>query len=446
MTPIDTLIAATLTRKVKLAVLGDCMQDVYVHGHLDKCQENAPKFVEDSRVEVPGGAANAARSLDRWNANVMLLGNDPYIQPVKTRYMVDGRCVFRHDDDAMDPEAKQAIKRDKAFRELRDAGRDLRGVLLSDYDKGFLTPEFIRKVIDWCNEKEIPVVCDVKRNPSVYAGSVLKCNADWWNSNKKMASIWEWPVVLTHGPGTPDIYFPDERDTIFTILPPVFSVNHVGAGDCFASHLLLALANGLTLNDAASVAYSAGRKYVQLPNNRPPWPHEVRLDMLGDAGKVIPSSWLPAIEEAIRLNAEEMAWAKLTDRKSIVAWSNGCFDLLGPHHAYLLREAKRRGDVLVVGVNSDASVRRLKGPKRPLQNQADRAQMVASLACVDWVVVFDGDDPSEELAYLRPDVRVCGDIPERNTAGDEWCGRVELVPLVEGRSTTATIEKIRERA
>jgi D-beta-D-heptose 7-phosphate kinase/D-beta-D-heptose 1-phosphate adenosyltransferase len=131
-------------------------------------------------------------------------------------------------------------------------------------------------------------------------------------------------------------------------------------------------------------------------------------------------------------------------RRGFTVWTNGCFDLLGPHHIYLLQEARRHGDTLVVGLNSDKSVRTLKGPSRPIQSQEHRAAMLAALDCVDYVVIFDERTPLEILRAYRPSILVKADMPDRNTDGDEWCARVELVKPVPGLSTTETIRRIRE--
>ena len=138
------------------------------------------------------------------------------------------------------------------------------------------------------------------------------------------------------------------------------------------------------------------------------------------------------------------------DNQKRVVFTNGCFDLLHPGHVHLLQQARALGDALVVGVNSDASVRRLKGDSRPLVPQVGRAEVLSALACVDAVTIFEEDTPRELIAALRPDVLVKGGDwkpdqivgrEEVETAG----GRVVVVPYVEGYSTSALIERIRRR-
>ena len=155
--------------------------------------------------------------------------------------------------------------------------------------------------------------------------------------------------------------------------------------------------------------------------------------------KMVPSSRLRALGRHLR------------QRGLNVVWTNGCFDLLHIGHVRSMQAARRLGDVLVVGINSDASVRHLKGPGRPLVGQAERVEMVAALGCVDYVTVFDEPTPEEALARLRPLVHCKGadygtpgrkPIPEARVVA-AYGGRVELLPLVPGLSTTGLVERIR---
>jgi D-beta-D-heptose 7-phosphate kinase / D-beta-D-heptose 1-phosphate adenosyltransferase len=156
----------------------------------------------------------------------------------------------------------------------------------------------------------------------------------------------------------------------------------------------------------------------------------VCLDLL-HPDKVLPAELLPAVREAAGA------------RK--VVFTNGCFDVLHAGHVQCLREAKEQGDVLVVGLNSDASVHRLKGPARPVMRQDDRAAMLAALGCVDRVVIFDADTPTELVRVLRPDVLVKGgEYEDRPIAGEEHAGRVHLVEMLPGRSTTATLARLQD--
>jgi D-beta-D-heptose 7-phosphate kinase/D-beta-D-heptose 1-phosphate adenosyltransferase len=146
----------------------------------------------------------------------------------------------------------------------------------------------------------------------------------------------------------------------------------------------------------------------------------------------------------------EQARAWRTEVRGKVVFTNGVFDLLHPGHVDVLLGARRHGDALVVGVNSDASVRRLKGPTRPVHGEAERCYVLAALEMVDAVVVFDEDTPFELIGVLKPDVLVKGgDYTETSIVGARevraWGGDVVVVPLTPGHSTTSTIEKLRGR-
>ncbi len=428
MTTIDRLIEADRQTPKRIAVIGDRMTDVWIHGHLGTCQENSMRFNEESHITVDGGAANAAAQLDNWRCDTALLSQHRNIQPIKTRFLVDGKIVFRHDLDQMDCEAVLVERRTTEFAKLIDGEPD--SILISDYSKGFLTPTFIQQIIRYANERGIPVVADAKREPSVYAGATLKCNFDY-ACRFQVSRNCQRQHVITSGAKCPCVVIESTMDSRKWIcakeMPLVHCRNHIGAGDSFAAHLTLALAHGLTIEDAAMIAHSAGRVYVQHSHARAPWPHEIKRDLDPLAGKILIGPDMPALRKSVQ---------------GKIVFSNGCYDLLAPHHLYCLEQSRKHGDILVVGVNSDESVRRLKGPKRPVQKLEDRLAMLAGLSCVDWIVPFDQNDPAEIMRLLKPDVRTKGAFPELNRAGDEYAKEVILIPPMPGYSTTNTLRKI----
>lgn len=239
----DRLIALDKKDPKCIAIIGDALTDIWIHGTLMECQDNCPKFIEHSRVITPGGAANAANCLSDWNVKVDLFGQEN--RETKTRYLIDNRIVFRHDKMMLytqHQEWSNFVKYD--------------AVLLCDYDKGFLTPEYMHQIISRCNELHIPIVADVKRDYNLYKGAITKGNAFYTDN----------VVVRTRGADLPLI----NGKVIQMPNDPVQCINHVGAGDCFAAYLTLALAYGFPLQDAVKVAHTASRQYVQYPHNRPP--------------------------------------------------------------------------------------------------------------------------------------------------------------------------------
>ena len=456
--PIDRLIAidrerAVAGRQLRIAVIGDSIVDVYVHGHFaDGCQDGCPKFVEDSRVIVPGGAENAVRQLAMWpGVAVCDLTNGiswgSYIS--KERFLIDNKIIFRNDKEMIYCEDILIKKRELAIKTLRDDGQ-IDAVLISDYDKGFMTDSMIREIIVLCNERTVPVIADAKREPEIYHGAILKCNYAY--AQKKQWINCSGKAVITYGAYSPEIcnfnYPISLTKNRAKCMPPVPCVNHVGAGDCFAANLALALAHGLPLEDAAAVAHSAGRVYVQHPHNRPPWPHEVRRDCyLGSSeacepclGKVIQSEYLSDLH-ALR---QSVAPGKLV-------FTNGVFRVPHAGHAWLMSWAKAQagngtGGVLAVGVNDDVSAAREKSGEYVLP-LAERIEYLAGLAAVDWVIPFGTKfDAGQIVASLKPDTIVKGhEYAGGRVPGDEVCADVRFAPPgpFAGRHATELIKEIR---
>ncbi len=272
----------------RICILGDAMTDIYVHGHLEPSQDGVDKFIESSRVQCQGGADNAANCLEHWNCGVEVFSQ--FDGPHKTRYLADGKIVFRCDDDKIsDTEDEMQEARADALERLKG----FHAVLLCDYDKGFLTPEFIQAIIRLANEHKIPVMADAKRHPLVYKNAILKCNESYTSKFNNRAG-WEEKdrenqrIIVTHGNNCPMIFDNTQKNERTGQMHVAYSAgvdkfvdckNHVGAGDCFAAHLVLALAHGFSLEDAAAVAHSAGRVYVQHLHNRAPRPEEIEADM-----------------------------------------------------------------------------------------------------------------------------------------------------------------------
>ena len=414
MYPIDTLIERSRERKLSVAVIGDAMLDVWNHGHVEQCQDGCPRFINhDTPLNLPGGAALAASQLDRWNVKVSLMAITGGISdlgrlgggldrknstrsgfvPIKERFVADGRIVMRHDREG----TAYGLSDDK----LNDCRRTVvsaleidrfDAVLISDYDKGLLDGQTVRKIIDHCIEHDIPVVADGKKPPTSYLGAVLKVNSAYAAQHPEVSSHTP-AAVVTYGAEDPVIvgessdYIDQGSNT------PVVCRNHVGAGDCFAAHLAFALGHGLPIEQAVSIAHAAGRVYVQSALPRAPWPHEVRRDLHPVRGKIIDPADLEAISRS--------AAGKL-------AFANGVFRVPHAGHAWLLDFAKgqygRHG--LVVAVDSDENVARTR-PGQFALLLSERCAMLAALECVDWVVPFSGS-VRDIVTLLRPSVVVKG--------------------------------------
>ncbi len=229
-----------------------------------------------------------------------------------------------------------------------------------------------------------------------------------WSAHAVAVTLGAGGALLSFGSGTPGVL----------PAPPVHAVDTCGAGDCFAAAAAVALADGALPSEAVAAAVAAASAFVAAG---------------GAAGLAAPE---PApVEDPV---------SAVRARGGTVVATGGCFDLLHAGHVATLEAARRLGDCLVVCLNSDDSVRRLKGPSRPLQPAADRARVLSALACVDAVVVFGEDTPAEALRRVRPDVWVKGgdyagaELPESGVLA-EWGGQAVTVPYVAGRSTSELV-------
>ena len=275
----ERLIEAVQKDRKRIVVIGDAMVDKWIHGRVEGFQDGCPKFVRERVVTTPGGAANALNCLHHWGTDAELFAVPERERCIKTRYVADGKVVFRSDMDVITtrPQLATALRdvittRPQLATALRVVS-EADAVLLSDYDKGFLPPWYIREVAAVCRKLEIPCVADCKCELEAYVGCILKGNAAWAHRSK--VNLLTSNMVVTYGPAPPVV----NGRSLLPALPSVSCVNHVGAGDCFAAHLTLALAYGFSLREAAMLAYSAGRVYVQHPHNRPPHPEEIAVDL-----------------------------------------------------------------------------------------------------------------------------------------------------------------------
>lgn len=375
--------------KWRFAVFGDCLKDVYLLGKFTRFSPEGgqPVFCVNERIEVPGGAGNTARQLESWGVKVDLFG---VRCGTKTRFLAGDNYFLRHDedDDSFGPMTLDDID-----------WKQYSGFVISDYDKGSLTEGIVGQLIENAHLLGIPCVSDPKHKPpSVYAGSILKPNAAYAKANPRPGG----GFVVTRGAAGPvgmcggEWFACAER-------PSVKVQSVVGAGDCFAAALLVSLTAGLDLPLASEVANCAGRLYVQKPYNEPVHPAMVAKEAFPQLGKVV--------------EADELT--KLPGR---VIVANGCFDILHPGHIHTLQWAKNLGGTLVVLINDDASIARIKGvgPKMPLN---DRCRVLSGLECVDFICPFSGDSPVAVMRRIGPEVLV---------KGHDYLGSESSVPNLHG--------------
>jgi len=471
-------------RDLAVWVVGDIMLDEYAIGDVARISPEAPVPVVRLRrfEDRLGGAANVARQVAVLGAHVSLAGlvgddaagsqvfglcRDSGIDVRATRQLAMRptsrklRAVARNQQlvrlDWEDATPCPAEEVDWMIERLRQ-GRTPDAVILSDYAKGVLTPTLVGRIKEIAASTGARIVVDPKqRDFRAYRGaSILTPNVHELEAAAGMtfdpedaASIAACAQSLAMDIGADALIV--TRGEHGMLVVPAHGPHHAisargrslfdptGAGDTVVAVLGTTLAAGATLVEAAAIANAAAGITVGKIGTVSIAANEI-VEFLGGESthKVLDRGELVAQVER---------WRQAGKR---AVFTNGCFDLLHAGHLSLLRQAAQHGDILIVAINSDASVRRLKGSTRPLIAERERAAMLAALDCVDAVTVFEEDTPLEVLQAVRPDILVKGqDYRAEQVVGRELVesngGSVVLVPLVPGKSTTALIDRITNR-
>ena len=469
----------------RLLVVGDVMMDKYIWGEVGRISPEAPVPVVRAlhQSQQPGGAANVAMNLARLGAQVVLAGfgggdeneaalcacveaegirpvlvtSEGYPTVTKLRILGGRQQMLRLDSERLGDRPAEHYERlvKAVLAELPGC----HGLVLSDYAKGVLTAEVCHGLIEAAREAGIPVLVDPKSADfSRYRGANAIC--------PNMGEL-DAATRLTLGPnqlGLDELLVAAEgmvpafgldflvatlsekgialvraesRVVFPAVARQVFDVS--GAGDTVIAVLALSLASGLLPETAIQLANIAAGIVVGKVGTVPVEKHEL-LDALSPEFALDAAEKVVSREDLVRRVA---SWKANGER---VSFTNGCFDLLHIGHITVLEQARRTGDRLIVAINSDASVCRLKGPTRPIVGEGERARVLAALACVDAVVVFDEATPLELIVAVRPDVLVKGGDYEVSTIVgasevQSWGGQVRIVPTVEGHSTTRLIER-----
>jgi D-beta-D-heptose 7-phosphate kinase/D-beta-D-heptose 1-phosphate adenosyltransferase len=468
----------------RVLVVGDIILDRYVSGHANRLSPEAPIPVlrPSGRHATLGGAANVALNIAALGGEAVLvgvIGTDPagtevqrllaatdgvtgrvVVSPdrpttTKTRFIAGTHQLLRLDEEFTAPVSTAVAE--QVIQQFETSLHGAAAVVLSDYAKGALSDTVLRTVINRAIAQDIPVIADPKRlDFAAYRGAtILTPNelevhtatrieaADDEQAERAGAAALaltqgEAVVVTRSEKGLALIRRNGKPLHMPTRARAVADVS--GAGDTLVATLALALAAGAELPEAAAIANVSAGISVSKPGTAVVSYKELRdalhwRDIAAVEDKVLP------LEEAM---AQVAAWRKL---RLTVGFTNGCFDLVHPGHVRLLSEARAACDRLIVGLNSDACVRRLKGPARPVQNEVARGTVLASLAAVDLVTIFEDDTPIALIEAIRPDLLVKGaDYRMDQVVGADlvksWGGRVKLVDLKEGHSTTRTISRI----
>ncbi len=468
--------------KTSVLVIGDVMLDRYAYGEVARISPEAPVpiLTVGRETAMPGGAGNVVRNLTALNAAVAfigvvgddqagsdltgLVGGQPGVEPwllvqsgrattVKTRYIAHGQHILRADNEDARPIPDKLAER--LLRIARDGMVATSITVLSDYNKGLLAGTVARQLIDAAHAAGRRVIVDPKGlDFGRYAGAdIITPNRRELSEATGMPVDSEDAIVQAanslrqaHGFGAVLVTRSEDGMTLVeeagahhypAEAKEVFDVS--GAGDTVVATLAAALAGGLPLQVAARLANVAAGIVVGKIGTAIARETELLAAISPQGGALRKIVTREAAAEQVE------RWRRKNYR---TGFTNGCFDLLHPGHVHLLEQARGACDRLVVGLNSDASVHRLKGPNRPVQPEAARAAVLASLAAVDLVCVFDEDTPIELLQAIRPELLVKGaDYAIQDVVGADlvagWGGKVMLAQLLAGHSTTATVARLR---
>jgi D-beta-D-heptose 7-phosphate kinase / D-beta-D-heptose 1-phosphate adenosyltransferase len=465
-------------------VIGDLMLDRYLIGEVDRISPEAPVPVVllKQQNERAGGAANVAANLAQLGIPTMMagmIGDDAEGRALvkmlqglqidshavmtsaqrptvtKTRILGGHQQMMRLDMESRaafsDDETEMLLKKIQVALEQKPAI-----VILSDYAKGVLSESLCRAVIDQARALDIPILVDPKgRDYSKYRGATAltpnkketaeACGVNSSDNEKLLQAAAHLRdeldlqfLAVTRGEEGISLLEKSETIHIPAAAKQVFDVS--GAGDTVIATLAAGLIHGLSHRQAFELANIAAGIVVGKVGTVPITQEELLAELLSQ-GTFEQADKICNLDTLINRVKQWKA------EKQTIVFTNGCFDLLHTGHVTYLEAAKKTGDKLILGLNTDRSVSALKGPSRPVIHEADRARVLAALEAIDAVILFDEDTPLKLIDAFRPDVIVKGsDYTEDQVVGGKevksWGGKVALIDVVPGRSTSGIIEKL----
>jgi len=459
---------------MKILVIGDLMLDRYLWGKCERISPEAPVQVVDVSKETStlGGAGNVINNLLAFGAKVgviSVVGNDDVAGQIKkllngvnqhiitqdgrktsqkSRIIASHQQVVRYDKESKENISK--FSQEQITKSFQSIVHEYDIVILSDYGKGVLTPTLTQTLIKIANANSIKVLVDPKGSDyRKYIGAYLL------TPNKKEAEIATQVSIndqntLTHALNAlesivtiPLITLSEDGIALLqegeliqkpTVAREVYDVT--GAGDTVIASIAYSLAQNKDILDAIEFANLAAGVVVGKLGSA-----TASLDEISEYQSSLHKS---PIESHIK-NFDEIRHVveRLKSQNKKIVFTNGCFDILHRGHVAYLDTTKSFGDILILGLNADSSVKRLKGQSRPINTQEDRAFILAALESVDYVVIFEEDTPYKLISIVEPDVLVKGgDYEGKEVVGSDIALEVKLVDFVDGKSTTKTIDKI----
>ena len=471
-----------LDKKPNILVIGDLMIDHYLWGSCDRISPEAPVQVVNVKKEssVLGGAGNVINNLVTLGSIVdviSVIGNDSVANELKSllekidvptsnlvvennrktskksRLIASQQQVLRYDMESIDDINENSHK--QIIQTLEKNINKYSSIILSDYGKGVLTTNLTKEIIKIANKNNIKVLVDPKgKDYSKYKGSYtltpnkkeameatnidIKDESSLIEALKSLKTQCELEVSLITLSEQGIAIFDDELTIKPTVAREVYDVT--GAGDTVIASIAFALGNDLDIKDSIYFANLAAGVVVGKIGSATTTLDEI-YEYEYSLHKSNSTSHIKTFDEIKTLAS------KLHSQGKKIVFTNGCFDILHVGHVKYLEVAKSYGDVLILGLNADSSVRKLKGPTRPINTQDDRAYILASLESVDYVVIFEEETPYELIKLIKPNVLVKGgDYEGKEVVGQDIADELKLVQFVDGKSTTNTIKRIQNDA
>lgn len=482
----DVIALVERTRGTRILVVGDIMLDEHIWADVERISPEAPVPVAKVQqvTRVGGGAANVAANIKGLGATPLLVGvvgtdepgrqliewlkvndidvsgivlNNERTTTLKTRVIARNQHLVRIDREEITPVSHEIERQVKA--EVLKRLPHSSGLLMSDYAKGVLTSTLCRELIHESRRLGKPVIIDPKgadyrkyenatvltpneKEAETASNTLIHDDETLKQAAQQILEITtaRW-LVVTRGAKGMTIFSKEYHRHVPAIPVEVFDI--AGAGDTAVSVIATLLSDGADIEAAVRIANIASSIVIQKAGVAA----INRRDLLAQIG----SNRYGFEEQQRKIKTIEELETIVLDLKrkgKKIVFTNGCFDLLHMGHIHLLREARKQGDVLIVGLNSDKSVRRLKGRNRPITSERERAELLAALSMVDYVVIFDQDTPEEVLKILQVHVQVKGgdysleSLPEASVV-KAYGGSVVLLPYISGYSTSDIISRIK---
>ena len=464
----------------KLLVIGDLMIDHYLWGSCERISPEAPVQVinVDNESTVLGGAGNVINNLKALGTQVdvisviggceisdelkelltsinvsseYLITQKDRITSKKSRIIASQQQVVRYDRESTNEINNES--QDKILNNYKKIINNYDVVLLSDYGKGVLTADLTQSLIAVANQNNKKVLIDPKgldyskykgaylltpnkKEASEATGIKIESEEGLAFTIKKLKEECDLEVSLITLSEDGVAIYDDELRIHPTVAREVFDVT--GAGDTVLASLGFALACNIDIDEAVKFSNLAAGVVVGKIGSATATLNEI-VEYESSLNKSSSDEHIKTLDEITLLSTE------LKARGKKIIFTNGCFDILHAGHVRYLETAKSYGDILILGLNSDRSVRTLKGETRPINKQLDRAYILAALEAVDYVVIFDEDTPYDLIKATKPHVLVKGgDYKGKEVVGQDIADELKLVQFVDGKSTTKTIEKIQK--